>query len=1163
MAIDNLSQRVFELSQRLEELQAKCVSNPANAPDILSGVIEDFQISLEELSAADEELMQQNEELIEAQEERERYLRELEDSHKALRESEEKYRELVQNTNSIILKYDINGKITFFNEYAQRFFGYTKDEIIGKDVMILVPKTESTGEGLETLADDILKDPEGFTENVNENILRNGERVWISWRNKVILDSDGCVVGNLAVGQEITERKHMEADLEQLASFPKINPNPIIEVDLEGCVHFLNPAAKELFPGLLESGCNHPWLTDWEQVVQIFHKRGTSAFVRDIFVGDRWYQQSMHFVPNTQAIRIYGLDITERRQAEDALQEANEELEATGEELRQQNGELMHAQSALQESEEKYRTIVETANEGIWVVDSEAQTTYVNKRMAEMLGFSPEEMIGKKSSEFMDEEERARLELMLERRRQGIEESFEFKFIRKDGSFLWAHSNAAPLRDRDGKFVGSLGMLTDITERKRAEEALQMLSRQRQLALDAARMGWWRYDPVTRIASWDDRYKEIFGVIGDQSPNDEILKRLHPEDLPGVWAKVEAALDPTNPQPYSAEYRINHPDGSVRWIEAHGIALFEGVGENRRAVDFVGTAADITERKQVEDVLRTTLQRLYTVLSSMYSSILLVTNEGRTEFANQAFSDFFGLKGYSADLIGLTSSEMIEKIKNAYLHPDEEVKRIGEIVGRGHPVKGEEIAMSGDRTCLRDFIPICIDGKSYGRLWHHLDITERKLMEEELRKARDELELRVKARTSELQDAKENLEIINEELQVEISEHEKTEKDLLKAKETAEAAVEAKAAFLANMSHELRTPLNAVIGFSSLLLDDNLTQEQKEDIERIRNGGEALLTIISDILEFSRAEKEKVELEHQSLSLKASIEESLDMVAVQAIDKGLNLAYTIAYGTPDTIIGDPGRLRQVLVNLLSNAVKFTDVGDISVSVSSKALVGNKCQITFSVKDTGIGMPQDKMDRLFKPFTQLEYTLSRKRDGAGLGLSISKKLVELMGGEIWAESEESKGSTFRFTIQAEVIPGKQLDLEDKATEYENLSAEKPFAILVAEDNPSNQKVLVEMLKRLGYRADAVADGVEVLQALQVRPYDLIFMDIKMPEMDGLTATREIRKLWPNNGPKIIAITAFAMDGDQEKCLEAGMDGYIAKPVKVNDLAILLRNIPCQE
>ena len=570
---------------------------------------------------------------------------------------------------------------------------------------------------------------------------------------------------------------------------------------------------------------------------------------------------------------------------------------------------------------------------------------------------------------------------------------------------------------------------------------------------------------------------------------------------------------------------------------------------------------EVAERKRAEEEIRELSQRLsYHVDNSPLAVIEWGPDMRLTLWSGAAERVF----GWSAEEV---LGKRIEDFRWIY---KEDVQQVAEVstdlrtgtnprrfsANRNYRKDGSVIYCEWYNSSLVDE-----SGKLHSILSLVLDVTDRKRAEEGLRKARDELEQRVKERTEELQDAKENLEVINEELQMEISEHEKTERELMAAKEAAEAAVEAKAAFLANMSHELRTPLNAVIGFSSLLLADNLTPAQKEDIERIRNGGEALLSIISDILEFSKAEKEKVKLELQPLSLKACIEESLDMVALHASEKGLNLAYTVAYGTPDTIIGDPGRLRQILANLLSNAVKFTDKGDISASVSSKALEGDKRQITFAVKDTGIGMPQDKMDRLFKPFTQLEYTLSRKRDGAGLGLAICKKLVELMDGEIWAESVEGQGSTFQFTIPVETLPGKQLDLgeKDKATVYENISAKKPLSILVAEDNPSNQKVLVEILKRLGYRADAVADGVEVLQALQIRPYDLIFMDIRMPEMDGITATKEIRKLWPNNGPKVVAITAFAMDGDREMCLEAGMDGYIAKPVKVNDLAMLLHNI----
>ena len=283
------------------------------------------------------------------------------------------------------------------------------------------------------------------------------------------------------------------------------------------------------------------------------------------------------------------------------------------------------------------------------------------------------------------------------------------------------------------------------------------------------------------------------------------------------------------------------------------------------------------------------------------------------------------------------------------------------------------------------------------------------------------------------------------------------------------------------------------------------------------------------------------------------------MVATQASKKGLNLSETINYGTPDTIIGDHGRLRQILVNLLSNAVKFTDKGDVSVSVSSKAVEGNQHQIFFEVKDTGIGIPQDKMNEIFEPFTQVERTLSRKRDGVGLGLAITKNLVELMGGKIWVESIPGQGTTFNFTIQAETIPGKQLDFGkiDRGIASESFPGLKPMRILVAEDNPSNQRVLVEMLKRLGYRPDAVADGREVIQALERQDYDLVLMDIKMPEMDGITATQVIRKLRPENGPKIVAITAFALEGDREKCLEAGMDDYIAKPVQIGDLAEVLK------
>ncbi|HWQ18438.1 MAG TPA: ATP-binding protein, partial [Methanotrichaceae archaeon] len=419
----------------------------------------------------------------------------------------------------------------------------------------------------------------------------------------------------------------------------------------------------------------------------------------------------------------------------------------------------------------------------------------------------------------------------------------------------------------------------------------------------------------------------------------------------------------------------------------------------------------------------------------------------------------------------------------------------------------------------------------------HVEIAERKQAEEALEKAKDDLELRVRERTADL--TKANVE-------------------LTKARDRAEAAVEAKAAFLANMSHELRTPMNAVIGFSNLLLEEDLTPDQKDSLERINAAGEVLLALINDILDFSKMEKKKMELEHQPLSPWALAEEAMSMVAVLARDKGLSLSVTTSYDMPDAIIGDSGRLRQILVNLLSNAVKFTDAGEIVVSISAKALGENKHQILFAVRDTGIGIPKDKMDLLFLPFSQVEVTISSQRGGTGLGLAISKRLAELMGGSIWAESTPGEGSIFYFTFNAEAAKDSLINSRKTAkTISENLGEKKPMRILVAEDNPSNQKVLIEMLKRLGYRADMAADGLEVLQSLERQHYDLVFMDVKMPEMDGITATKEIHRRWPENSPKIIAITAYALDGDREKCIEAGMDDYIAKPVQMMDLAEMMK------
>jgi signal transduction histidine kinase/DNA-binding response OmpR family regulator len=564
-----------------------------------------------------------------------------------------------------------------------------------------------------------------------------------------------------------------------------------------------------------------------------------------------------------------------------------------------------------------------------------------------------------------------------------------------------------------------------------------------------------------------------------------------------------------------------------------------------------------------------------------------------------------------------------------------------------------------------------------------LSFTKLTRAEEALQKAHDDLERRVEERTAELTDS-------NVLLQREIAERTRAEEALEQSRSVAEAASRAKSTFLASMSHEIRTPMNGVIGMTGLLLDTPLTAEQHEFVETIRSSGDALLTIINDILDFSKIESGKLDLEQQPFDLRECVESALDLLAPRATEKQLELAYLIEDDVPLTQVGDVTRLRQIVVNLLSNAVKFTEVGEVVVTVAAQIHEDQRYVMHVAVRDTGIGIPTDRMGRLFQAFSQADTSTTRHYGGTGLGLAISKRLCELMGGTMWVESQAGEGSVFHFTFTAAAaasqvrtylrgavpqLSGKRLlVVDDNATNRRILTlqaqswgmevqaaasgaealdwirrgdafdiavldmqmpgmdgvqladairacrsaqelpcilltslgkrgedrdsskfavglskpikasqlydaligivdvsvthptsvpprpkidsrmAERlPLRLLLAEDNVVNQKVALLMLRRLGYRADVVGNGLEVLDALERQPYDLVLMDVQMPELDGLETTRRICRDWPPaQRPRIIAMTANAILGDRELCLDAGMDDYISKPVRIEEL-----------
>ncbi len=692
-----------------------------------------------------------------------------------------------------------------------------------------------------------------------------------------------------------------------------------------------------------------------------------------------------------------------------------------------------------------------------------------------------------------------------------------------------------------------------------AQQELRRKEEHLQLALQAAGVGTWEWDLQSNEVLWSPEVTELLEVtdLSAISDWDSWVEHVDPRDRVRVRDAVQATLD--RDLPFYAEYRVaREGHRPVRWLAAQGKVLHDDSG---RPSKMAGTLMNVSERKRTEQDLKYRLEfeELITSISSRFVILPSAELDEGIVWALGALGEFFDVD--RGQLFLISQDREHERTRHQWCAPG-----IPSHADRLRDVRREDFPWFCQHIDRPEIVSVAsvldlpaaaaAERDSYHAEGIQALIAVPMVLRDTVLGYLSFVSVRREVQWSD--DVVSLLKIVGEIIANALDR--KNAERLAKAKEAAESASEAKSLFLANMSHEIRTPMNAVIGMADLLLDAELPEQQRKHAAILKSSAEGLLQLIDDVLDFSKIEAGKLSLNAVDFALQEVVREAIEPLIPRATAKSIDVRLDVNVGFPTHLRGDPVRVRQVLINLVGNAIKFTEEGFVEIRVDLEHFDAQGVRIRFSVHDSGIGIPVDVQQQLFNPFTQADSSTSRRFGGTGLGLVISQKLVDLMGGKIGMTSAEGSGSLFWFTIP--FIPSlSSLGAQEKAAAAPAQEAERrdpaSFRLLLAEDNEVNRLVALSQLEALGYPVDAVENGFEALAALESQSYDLVLMDCQMPELDGYEATRRIRAQQASwRDLPVIAVTAHAMKGDREKCLAAGMNDYVSKPFRREELVAVL-------